>query len=155
MSEQMKIMPECRYQRLLASCSYMRSDADPGQPMGPLGCLMTCSARHQRVLPGSPPPFATYHHLSKPLCLPPSHRLSACMLSLALRAAALDVMRSARGVRVRPGATQLTRTFLGAYVAAADNIRPAWTGKVLHRGRVATALLGSIAAPCNAQCGRP
>lgn len=40
------------------------------------------------------------------------------------RTAALLVMRSASGVRVRPGATQLTRMPLGAYVAAADSIRP-------------------------------
>ncbi len=35
------------------------------------------------------------------------------------------VMRAASGVRVRPGATQLTRMFLGAYVDAALSIRPA------------------------------
>jgi hypothetical protein len=37
------------------------------------------------------------------------------------------MMRSARGVRVRPGATQLTRTPFGAYVAAADSIKPGGT----------------------------
>lgn len=54
-------------------------------------------------------------------------RLSACMASDALRAAGLDVMRAASGVLVSPGATQLTRMFLGAYVAAALSARPAGT----------------------------
>mmetsp|Transcript_16535 Transcript_16535/g.35769 ORF Transcript_16535/g.35769 Transcript_16535/m.35769 type:complete len:226 (-) Transcript_16535:174-851(-) len=51
-------------------------------------------------------------------------RFNACIPSDAFRAAGLPVIRAAKGVFVRPGATQFTRMFLGAYVEAALRARP-------------------------------
>ena len=41
-------------------------------------------------------------------------RFRACISVLALSAASLPVILAVMGVRVRPGLTQLTRTFCGA-----------------------------------------
>src|SRR5271166_3478500 len=51
-------------------------------------------------------------------------RPRACMAVEALREASFSVNRAVIGVRTSPGATQFTRMPRGAYVAAAERVRP-------------------------------
>lgn len=49
---------------------------------------------------------------------------SGCIANDAFREESFEVIRSDRGVRVKPGATQFTRMPLFAYVAAAERVKP-------------------------------